>query len=501
MESGCGACARGDGLCRIGRSLVEAGDLLDCERTAHQISHRRQPQRLDRIVGRVLLPFPIGNLDWSPDSSRIVHQALGPAGVSSLFLFTVDSGTDVLLSAGRLGDADPSFSSDGSQIAFTAFRDGNPEIYVMRSDGSNVRRITNHPAFDNFPVFSPDDTQLAFQSNRDDEHVEVYLQNLNDGAPPRRITQGTGFTGFAPKAWSPDGTEMLVYSEENGKFRIRLIDVDPFPAELVHGEADADLSFPSPAPDGRQLLNEARLADGTLELRLTSLDTHATRRLFTTGAGYPLEFHLAPVWSPDNSLVAFCSRANGNSEIFTIRADGSGLRNVTQNPLRDTRPAFTADGREILFSRDAYGFAQLHRMNVDGTGQRRVTDAPVNSHELNPAVSPNGIHAAFAGDRALHGLDILMLDLHKPADERVLVSRRFHEDLPAFSNDGKQVAFVASSDGNSEIYVVNADGTGLLRLTRTKQDETAPAFSKDGRYLLFASNRTGRSAIYRTKIR
>jgi Tol biopolymer transport system component len=89
----------------------------------------------------------------------------------------VATGESVSLTPG-ISSADPSFSNDGTQIAFTSWRDGNPEIYVMRADGSNVRRVTSHPAFDNYPVFSPDGTQVAFQSNREDEHVEVYLQNL-----------------------------------------------------------------------------------------------------------------------------------------------------------------------------------------------------------------------------------------------------------------------------------------------------------------------------------
>jgi len=450
-------------------------------------------------ANEILLPFPFGNLDWSSDSSRVVHQATGATGQSAIYLYTLSNGTDVLLSADKAGDADPSFSNDGSRIAFTSWRDGNAEIYVMASDGSDVRRVTNDPAFDNYPVFSPDDTKLAFQSNRQDEHVEVYVQNLNDSSPARRITRGAELTGLAPKAWSPDGTELLVSTEQTGRGRIRRIDIEPLAQQLVVGDEGADLSFPRPASDGQRLLYEARMPDGSLELRITNLETNATSRLFKTEPGYPVEFHLAPVWSPGHDMIAFCARADGNSEIFTIKADGAGPINVTRNPLRDTRPAFTADGREIVFTRDAYGDALLYRMNVDGTGQRRLTSAP--PHEVNPAVSPDGRHAAFAGDRIKRGLDILMVDLNTPTNERVLVSRRFHEDLPSFSFDGRQVTFTATSDGNPEIYVVNVDGTGLQRLTHTRQEETAPAFSADGRHLLFAAKRAGRFAIYQIEIR
>ena len=257
------------------------------------------------------------------------------------------------------------------QIAFTSWRDGNAEIYVMNTDGSNVRRVTTHPAFDNYPVFSPDGTQVAFQSNRDDEHVEVYVQNLNDGTPPRRLTTSTSFTGLAPKCWSPDGTRMLVYTNRNAKAQIELIDVEPVPVQLLLADDAADLSFPRVSADGRRVLYEARLADRSVELRVTDLDTKRTAVVFRTEPDYSTFLHLSPAWSPDNSLIAFSARANGNSDIFTIAPDGSGLRNVSRNPLSDSSPVFSADGREIVFARDTYGRAAALQ-----DGHRRRRPAP-----------------------------------------------------------------------------------------------------------------------------
>ena len=363
----------------------------------------------------------------------------------------------------------------------------------MNTDGSNVRRVTTHPAFDNYPVFSPDGTQVAFQSNRDDEHVEVYVQNLNDGTTPRRLTTSTSFTGIAPKCWSPDGTRMLVYTNRNAKAQIQLIDVEPVPVQLLLADEAADLSFPRMSADSRRVLYEARLADRSVELRVTDLATKRTAVAFRTEPDYSTLLHLSPAWSPDNSLIAFSARANGNSDIFTIAPDGSDLRNVSRNPLSDSSPVFSADGREIVFARDTYGRAQLYRMDTNGGGQRRVTDAP--GYEMSPAVSPDGVHLAFAGDRESRGLDIFSIDLRKPGDEKRLAARRLHDVLPAFSPDGSRIAFIANSDGNPEIYVMNADGTGLVRLTRSRADETAPEFSPDGKRVVFSSNRAGRFGI------
>ena len=449
-------------------------------------------------ANEIALRFAPGNLDWSPDGSQFVYQARTSPEASEVFLYTVATGESVSLTPG-IPSADPSFSNDGTRIAFTSWRDGNPEIYVMDLGGSHIRRVTNHPAFDNYPVFSPDGTQMAFQSNREDERVEIYLQNLNDETPPKRLTHSSGRTGLMPKCWSPDGTHMLVYTNPADKDRIEVISVQPLPASLLLGDDAADLNFPRVSRDGTTLLYEARLADRSLELRTTEIAPRRTRVLFKTEPGYPIQFHLTPAWSPDNSLIAFSSRADGNSEIFTVKSDGTGLRNVTNNPLLDSSPVFSSDGTAIVFARDTYGRAQLFRMDVNGGGQRRIMDKE--GYEMNPAVSPDGVHLAFAGDRAGRGLDILLLNLAAPGDEKLLAARQSHDSSPVFSPDGKSVAFISTSDGHPEIYFTNADGTGLVRVTHSTDEKAGPQFSADGRHIVFSSNRGGRFALYQIDAR
>jgi Tol biopolymer transport system component/DNA-binding winged helix-turn-helix (wHTH) protein len=446
---------------------------------------------------QIALPLVVGNMDWSPDSSQFVYQLRSSPDKSEIFLYTLKTGKNVKLS-GDTYSADPSFSPDGKQIAFAGVQDGNADIYVMMADGSNVRRITNHPAFENYPVFSPDGTQIAFASNREDEHGEVYLKNLNDDSAPRRITHSNSGTGLRAKCWSPDGTQMLLYSSQNGKDQILLANIEPYPARPILSSVNEDLSFPRLAPGGKQILYQARMSDRSSELRLTNLETKQTRALFKTEPDLPIGSYLSPAWSPDEKLIAFTSKASGNTEIFTIKTDGSELRNLTNNPMLDTSPIFSPDGNEIIFVRDIYGSSQLYRMNLDGSNQRRLTDRA--GYEMTPAFSPDGLHIAFAGDREGHGLDIFQLDFRNPNSEKLLVSRRLHDVSPNYSPDGRKIAFISSSDGNYEIYVMNSDGTGMFRLTHTKAEEVAPQFSKDGKSLIFASNRTGKFAIYQIEL-
>ena len=439
------------------------------------------------------LPFMTGNMDWSPDGSQFVYEVRTAEHSGQIFLYTIKTRQNIPLTDNQSLNADPSFSPDGKEIVFVSDRDKNVNIYLMQSDGSNLRRLTDEPSFDNYPVFSPDGTQVAFQSNREDERVQVYLKNVNDDTPPRKLMRTERAIGIYPGCWSPDGTQILLYTPESGKDRIVLADVDP-PAQPVLSDAAADLTSPQLSADGKEMIYEAQTSEHSLELRLTDLGTKRTRTIFKTEGDYGPDFYMLPAWSPDNSLIAFCNKVNGKSEIFTMKPDGTGLKNLTNNPLRDSNPIFSPGGSEIIFVRDNYGRAQLYRMDLNGGNQRRVTDR--SGYEMSPAFSPDGSYLAFAGDREGHGLDIFLLDLKNPTDEKVIASRRFHDISPEFSPDGKRIAFIATSDGNPEIYLMNSDGSGLFRLTHTGAEEKTPEFSRDGRELFYAANRNGKYAIY-----
>ncbi|MDQ3749987.1 MAG: winged helix-turn-helix domain-containing protein [Acidobacteriota bacterium] len=452
-------------------------------------------------ANEIVLPFVVGMSDWSPDGSQFAYQAKNEHGTHQIFLYTLETAQNVNLTNSNFGNADPSFSPDGKQIAFVSWRDGNAEIYVMNVDGSNARRLTNHPAFDNFPSFAHDGTAIAFQSNRENERTEIYLQNLEGDLPPVKIASHNGETGISPRCWSADGTQILLWTNQNGKGQIVLSNVEPYPARLVLSDEKADLNFPRLAPDGKQILYEARLADRSIVLRLTNSETKKQTTLLKTTPDYPPDYLLSPAWSPDATRIAFVDKAGGNSEIFIINTDGTGLKNLTNDPLPDSNPVFSPDGSEIIFTRNFYGTARLYRMNLDGGSQRRVTEK--GGYDMGAAFSPDGSTLAFSGDRQTadsRGLDIFLLDFNNPANEKRLTARRFHESFPAFSPDGKRIAFVSGADGNAEIYLMNSDGAGLLRLTRSKAEESAPQFSRDGKNLIFASNRNGKFAFYEIEL-
>ena len=108
------------------------------------------------------------------------------------------------------GNQDEGEGESGGKIAFTSKRDGNQEIYVMNADGSDQTRLTNNPAQDREPCFSPDGIKITFGSERDgNRNQEIYIMNV-DGSNPTNLTNHPA-QDWAP-CFSPDGTKIVFQS-------------------------------------------------------------------------------------------------------------------------------------------------------------------------------------------------------------------------------------------------------------------------------------------------
>jgi Tol biopolymer transport system component len=135
--------------------------------------------------------------------------------------FTMETPTGLAIALVDAADILPSWSPDGSIIAFTSLRDGNLEIYTMNADGSNQTRLTNDDSADIFPAWSPDASQVAFQSNRDGLY-DIYAVNA-DGTGLTQLTN-THADSETP-AWSPDGSRILLVERSTYTTTIMIYDV------------------------------------------------------------------------------------------------------------------------------------------------------------------------------------------------------------------------------------------------------------------------------------
>ena len=143
---------------------------------------------------------------WSPDSTKVIYCSnddLKPPKKNESEIYSLDIKTRELKTLIEGGtNTYPSWSPDGSKIAFRRMLgEMNSEVFVANSDGTNVRNLTNHPAFDGWPAWSPDGTQIAFSSNRNATY-QIFIMNA-DGSGVRLVANTEG-RATEPR-WSTDG--------------------------------------------------------------------------------------------------------------------------------------------------------------------------------------------------------------------------------------------------------------------------------------------------------
>lgn len=442
------------------------------------------------------LPFSAENVSWAPDGSKFAFQAnaFGDTKLESTEVLTYQIKDEKVtqITANKNFDGDAGWSPDGGTIVFSSDRDGNYEIYSMKADGKDVKRLTNNAGHDSFPKFSPDGTLISFNSNFESETTDIYLMRT-DGSNVVRLTTAKGHD-FSRNGWSPDGTKFAYNSNVEGNDDVFVMDIDVFRPEILVSMPDADLKTPADSPDGQRIVFSAVYPDHHSELRIFDRATGKAAVIVTTSS--PENY---PQWSPDGNWIAFHQEVNGKWDIFKVRPDGSDLTNLTNDPSSDSVPVWSADSATIYFRSNRNGDtenAELFKMNADGTGQ---TPLPIQKGKLGwPSVSLEGDEILYAADRNAEPqllFDIYAADI-STGTERLVISRPKHDTHPTFSSDGSRIAFVARSDGNAEIYIANADGTSQLRLTRNAADDRFPRFSFDGKKLIFTSDRGGRIAIY-----
>jgi TolB protein len=210
----------------------------------------------------------------------------------------------------------------------------------------------------------------------------------------------------------------------------------------------------------------------------------------------------APVSSAETDAGELAFVRGG--DVYTVRADGSGLVRLTRTRARESTPAWSPDGAQLVFVRERPGNADVYVADARARNVRRITHTR-GANEYTPAWSPDGKRIAFASNRT-GAYELYVARADGTGVRRLTVGARdgYGSYLPAWSPDGRRIAFSSSSrtPENAEIYLVRPNGTGLRRLTRTRGnvevlgDDSWPAWSPDGRRIVFSSNRTGEGEVW-----
>jgi TolB protein len=206
------------------------------------------------------------------------------------------------LTNNHVDDSNPDFSANGKKIAF----EHNGDIVTMSANGTNKKQVTRSESPDFDPVWSPDGTKIAFARERHD-NTDIYVIN-KDGTSLTRLTTSTKWD--SDPAWSPDGTR---------------------------------IAFRRGAPT-----NYAHFKIYVMKVARES-ETNRPQRLTTSGPN--VDEYDAPDWSPNGTRIAFASNQSGEAELYSIRADGSDLIQLTTTSITLVYdPVWSPDGTKIAFT-------------------------------------------------------------------------------------------------------------------------------------------------------
>jgi len=267
-------------------------------------------------------------------------------------------------------------------------------------------------------------TKLAFTSDRNREPVlntvekrdvkEIYVADY-DGANARRITINRNLN--INPSWSPDGRSIAYTSYRSG-----------LPDILI-----------------------SNIYAGTME---------------SPGKGAGQNF--LPVFSPDGTRIAFMSTRDGNSEIYVMNRDGSNVTRLTNNPAIDVTPTWSPTGTQIAFTSERRGQPQIFTVNVDGTGLRQIS---YESYADRPTWSPAPHNEIAFAARTGPGFDIKILGIASGETRQITFGEGTNES-PAWSPNGRHLAFSSTRAGRTQVFTVDRDGRNLRQITRDGNNTT-----------------------------
>ena len=392
----------------------------------------------------------------------------------------------------------PSLSPDGNQFAFAWDGDvpkGKRHIYISLVGKGTPLRLTPENEEALAPSWSPDGQSIAFVRQPDDAgHGELAVIPALGGAP-HKVTQGY----LANASWSPD-SKWLVWSEQEGSgfFSLRIApSVGGEPRKLfdhaLAGKGDADASF---SPDGRQIVFSHISADFDVDLFLATF--HDGR-----GEGSPRQLthdhhsKYNPLWTKDGKQIIFLE-GEPESQVVVRRVPVSGGEPSTIEGIGDNATSFTLSTtrNRLLYSTESINY-DIRRLDMRARGENEAKRFLSSTrYEVSPAYSPNGKRIAFQSNRSGSGqIWVADADGSNPVP---LTS--FDEGLagsPKWSPDGQQIVFDARPGTSADIYSVPSAGGPVKRLTDYPGEDHNPSWSPDGKWIYFGSRRAGGHEVFR----
>jgi TolB protein len=277
---------------------------------------------------------PEGTVEASVPIGKIAFHSRRD-GNGEIYLLTPES--EVNITNNPAEDANPSLSPDGSKILFSSGLDGTFHIYIVNVDGSGLAKLTDDPADDLSPRWSPDGKRIAFS-----RAGALYVMD-SDGSNVRQVTEPKPEatappceTGAFLGGWSSDGERLAFYTSSltRNQGEICTVNVDGSDLRVVVSEPPGWHVEPAWSPDGEWIVYRS-IRDDNHEIYIVHPDGTSDTRLTNSPA-----MDIEPAWSPDGEWIVFSSSRTGNFDLYIMRPDGSDVARITNSAGKDSDPSW-----------------------------------------------------------------------------------------------------------------------------------------------------------------
>ena len=394
----------------------------------------------------------------------------------------------------------PSLSPDGERVAFIANRDylssfgqSQPgQLYVKMIGAEEPLRISPEDgAAYSSPAWSPDGRSIVAGRCIGESAELVIFPAL--GGTERKLAKITQCP--LGVSWSPDG-KLIAFAgnpiTHDQQSTISLLEIATGQARPFSQPPQAYLGDVGPrfAPDGKSVAFMRLISAGTGDLYVEPVKAGEAKRLtFDQGNVAGL------AWIPDGSGIVFASGRGGRLNLWEVAIGGSQPRLLTQGAGSLAWP--TISGNRLAFSELRIA-ENLWRMELSPTRVNHSQNRFIYTtrSELGPNFSPDSKKVVYQAESNLGPSEIWVCNADG-SHPLQLTFLETHSGTPAWSPDGRLIAFDSRVHGHSDIFVIGAEGGPPRRITDDPADEVTPSWSSDGSWLYFASNRTGRREIWK----
>ena len=443
---------------------------------------------------------------FSPDGGKIVFVTTRAAGFANLWILDLATHRAESLTSGSGGDFRPAWSPDGKWIAFSSDRGSSlplakdrwehlqlVDIYLIRPDGSGLRRISDHGNFCGGPKWTSDSKNVVaycmsaeetwkYRSNAPQGDTRLVRINIGT-AEAVAMSAGTGVK-IGPSVLPSGEIAYIRRDRPQGVFY----------GNGKPGPAGSDVYSPSWSPDGRHVVySRFKPLSGIEAVKRWSRNPNYD--LFTTA--------IMPSYDPTGRSFAVTVPTSDHTMTMFLVEDGKPPHPIFEPNSLVLGPQWSPDGEQIIFGVGRFtsfldfaagaekpldpinGGAQVGMINRDGSGFHLITSGPNNNAFASFAPDGKRIVYRTKGPDG-EGLRIMNLE-----DRSIMVLTHEYDNFPAWSPRGDLIAFVRKIADDFEVLTIRPDGKDMSQLTHTRGNDAHVSWSPDGERLAFSSTRMG----------